>query len=88
MLRVLEKENKWKRTDKPDSVTALACYDGHSSGTRVTVRLKHPTRRHSAGPPAKHRTACLAPAYLGLLQVEIARFTRRTFRYGDSSLLL
>ena len=55
MLRVLEKENKWKRTDKPDSVTALACYDGHSSGTFVTKRLKHPTRRLRG----THINACL-----------------------------
>ena len=46
---------KWKRTDKPDSVTALACYDGHSSVTHVTVRLKLPTRRLRG----THVNACL-----------------------------
>ena len=58
----------WKQADKPDSVTALACYGGHSSGTRITARLKPPTRRL--------RGTTSAPAYLVLLRVEIARFTQ------------
>src|SRR5450759_1192432 len=61
-------ESKWKQADKPDSVTALSCYDGHSSGTPVAVRLKPPTRRL--------RGTTSSPAYLVLLQVEIARFTQ------------
>ena len=61
-------ESQWKQADKPDSVTALSCYDGHSSGTPVAVRLKPPTRRL--------RGTTSSPAYLVLLQVEIARFTQ------------
>src|SRR5260370_17958223 len=38
-------EIRVKQADKRDSVTALAGYDGHSSGTRVAARLQPPTRR-------------------------------------------
>jgi len=46
-----------KQADKRDSVTALAGYDDHSSGTRVAARLEPPTRGLS-GPRRRPPTWC------------------------------